>query len=234
VASGERRRGRRPGLALVAIAVVACGAWRGGAAMTDRALADCGARWAAEVAPTPARTEACARRWLQVAYGSNDPAELDFDPRPGHAVELAVTAAELRAMAAHARAAAPADVPPTHWAARAAEYFEVAADHRFKLGQDENLVDFEPLLAKVLAGEPLTPDDLQPVPELTWDAVVRWRLAAAVRARHGAPLGHPDLERFFYEAGAVQGTALLPVRRAAGEPSPLTDVDRANLALIEG
>lgn len=200
--------------------------------MSGRDLQDCGARWAAEVAPAPARTEACARRWLRVAYGSNDPAELDFDPRPGHAAELAVTAAELRAMAGHARAATPPGASPTHWAARAATYFETAADHRFTLGQDENLIDFEPLLEAVLAGRALTRADLEPAPELRWDAVVRWRLAAAVRARHGAPLGHPDLERFFYEPGAVPGARSLPVPRSADAEPELTENDRTNLALL--
>lgn len=200
---------------------------------TESPTSDCGARWAADLLPTAATTEMCSRWWLTVAYGSDDPEELEFDPTPGRAEEVKVTAAELGRMAAHARQALPLNAEPTHWAARAAGYFEAAAQHRFRLGQDENLTSFEPLLAAVIEGRALTPEDLEPMPGLEWDAVVRWRLAAAVRARHGAPLEHPDLERFFYEPGAVSGTELLPLRRRDdGREPDLSDVDRANLALL--
>lgn len=199
----------------------------------NEAKDDCGSSWAESPSPSPERTEACARRWLAIAYGSDDPAELEFDPTPGRAEELSVTADELRAMAAHTRAARHPDADATHWAFRAEEYFQRAADHRFRLGQDMNLVDFSPLLETVLDGRALSADDLSPAPGLSWDAVVRWRLAAAVRARHGAPLDHPDLERFFYTPGAVPGTDLLPVPRSGDDEPDLTETDRANLKLLQ-
>ncbi len=65
-----------------------------------------------------------------------------------------------------------------------------------------------------------------------------WKLGGAVIARHGGPLGHPDLHTFFYgrrirEVSGLQRTALLPRQQRGGfTPDQLTQIDEDNLDLL--
>ncbi|TVQ93604.1 MAG: hypothetical protein EA397_03960 [Deltaproteobacteria bacterium] len=194
----------------------------------------CAARWADDPSPTAARTQGCMQWWLKVAYGTEDPAELDFDPEVGHPEEREVTAAQLDRMRAHVQAICPEGATAPAPCVRARQYFEGAARHRFRIGQSVDLLSFEPQLRKVLAGERLTADDLAPY-GVALDAVVRWRLAAAIRARHGIVPEHPDLQRFLFEPDVVEGADSLPLPRVEpGSESALTEADHHNLAMLVG
>lgn len=192
----------------------------------------CGPYWAEHPSPSQELTEACIAYWLQISYGTDDPEELMYDPEVGRAEELDVTAAQLSKMVAHVDRVSPSDASSPHPTVRARQYFQAAARLRFSIGQGLNLLSFEPQLRKVLAGERLTDEDLAPY-GVELNAITRWRLAAAVRARHGIVPDHPDLQRFLYEPGSVSGVELLPIpREEGGAESSLTEEDRHNLRVL--
>lgn len=192
----------------------------------------CGTAWATNRSPEPALTMRCMNEWLTVAYGGEP--VIDLDPVAGNERERGLTAAELRKMANHIRPLCPSVGGDPRACDRAIEYFERAAAVRFDLFDGTSMTSFEPVLAKVLRGEPIARTDLQTADGYRlFSDVTLWRLRNAVFARHGRSFKHPDLQHFFHGDGAVS-TPLLPVGADASySDDRLTATDKANLRVVQ-
>ena len=196
--------------------------------------AACEATWAKAQKPAAAETERCLRHFLGYAYGAGWDAEaLTLDPGYGHPIEKKYQKADLARMAGHVRAVCPdasnADLP----CARAIEFFEGMAGRKTSLFEDVNLGSFEPLLVKVLAGQPLDPDELfVGHPDLKWSAQTLRTLRNAAYARHGYLFKDADLNAFFYDA-RPEPAAGLPLKRGTSKDVKLSPVDGENVRLLK-
>jgi hypothetical protein len=187
--------------------------------------------WPDAAAPAPRDSRACAVHFLAQGYGPGWTAsDLEVEPLVGGESSWRFTTSQYERMADHV--AATCDGPCDPIATRAIELFDQQATAQLGIVDPWTLESFEPLLAKVLAGNPLTDADLSLDDELPWSPMTLWKLRGAVFARHGATFDHPDLERFFYgdRGPDAMPIDLLPVptprQRSAVE---LDDVDRENL-----
>lgn len=193
----------------------------------DRPL--CEKTWPNAAKPSAATTKRCIAHWSRYAYGTSNPDEeaRSLDPTFGDAIEIRFTAAQFATMAAHTKHQCP-KAECCSLCYRIGHWLETTGTNRFELTDYLALSSFEPLLKKVLAGEALTTKDLKTEHGPPWSPLTLWRLKNAVFARHGRTFGNPDLGRFFY--GGKLGLRI----DASYADARMTDVDRANVALLSG
>ncbi len=207
----------------------------------------CETEWPASETTTQLETELCARYWLKrYVYGNQQYESIGTGPnlnpqwlRNGHyngrEVETILTSTQIRGMLRHLKATMPGEGLQEQVRQRTTEYLEGALRSRFTLSglSGMRLESILPELTKVVQGQRLVPKDL-----VCRTQVTLWKLEAAVFARHGSPLSHPDLHTFFYgkRTGQVEGlrrTRLLPMRQDSGfTPESLTTIDSDNLKLL--
>ena len=193
--------------------------------------AHCEHVWPDATDPLPRRSRACAIAFLAQGYGGGwTRADLETAPVVGGERSWRWTAMQYTRMVEHV--ARSCEGPCDAVATRAIELFERQATAQLGIVDPWTLESFEPLLAQVLAGEPLDEADLALDDDLPWSPLTTWKLRSAVFARHGAVFEHPDLDRFFYgdRGPDAMPVDLLPLPRAPARTDVVLDpVDRENL-----
>lgn len=206
---------------------------RGAPASADAAW--CEQSWGKQVKASTQKTMGCLTHFLTMAYGQAPDAEaMSLDPGYGHAIEVKLTSEMLEKMIHHtAKACDLASAKIASVCNRGNEL--LVGMHRRRLGlfDDPVMASIEPLLAKVLAGEALTPADLFEGQPMRWSPVMLWKLRNAAYARHGYAFKTADLHTFFYKASKQAETKLLPLRPGNTKKVNLTATDRANVRLIK-
>jgi hypothetical protein len=195
---------------------------------------DCERVWPDATTPTPRRSRACASYFLAQGYGPAWTwADLETEPLVGTQRSWRFSAHRYRTMASHV--AASCDGRCDRIASRAIEFFEHQSAAQLGVVDPWTLESFEPLLARILAGDAIDETDLAANEDLPWSPMTLWKLRGAVFARHGATFEHPDLERFFYgdRGSDAMPVDILPLSepRVQGEVV-LESVDRENLAVL--
>jgi hypothetical protein len=207
----------------------------------------CESDWPSAATTTRSEAELCARYWLKrYVYGNQRIESIGTGPNlperwlsSGHyngiMVETLITSTQIRSMLRHLKAALPEAGLQGKIRHRSSEYLQGALRSRFTTSGLSGMRrrSILPELTKVLGEERLRPEDLVCRTQMTL-----WKLGGAVIARHGGPLGHPDLHTFFYgrrirEVSGLQRTALLPRQQRGGfTPDQLTQIDEDNLDLL--
>lgn len=182
------------------------------------------------------RTLDCAKQLLGYGYnGKVDAEAMSLDPVYGHPIELKFSELDLHQMQfllGQACKKAPADKQTL--CERAEEYFGGMLNRKLSTSEGVNLGSFEPALAKVLSGKPLTDKDLfggEP-DRPSWSALTLWKLRNAAYARHGYPFKSPELNAFFYRERPGK-LGLLPLPQLNHAAVKLTAVDGANVRLVK-
>lgn len=206
--------------------------------VTPEGPLDCEKEWPRAESPARARSLACVRHVLSLAYGTSWTADdLDLDPPSGTAAALALSADTLTRMARHVRTLCPDgchDVSAHPEPTRAAEWLERELEARFSVTDHSMMRSIEPLLATILAGEALDPKALTDPNGGSWSVLSVWKLRNAVFARHGRRFDNPDLHRFFYGPDGARAAGL--PARPSNEPwsdARLTPIDKKNVALLK-
>ncbi len=201
----------------------------------------CESTWLDEAKDNPKMTVVCVDHWLIHVYSPGWTAEdLDFDPYP-QAGPDSVSYGDLKRTEAKLARACPWDspdddpgysVPRCKRAREGLGYMLVERlgmqDHRAGIP-----ISFDEPLKAVLAGKPLTQEMLEPGGLGSWSEATLRLMRNAAFARHGRPFRSADLTDFFYGPLSSErfGRALRPDPEYVD--SRLTDVDRANVALVQ-
>lgn len=202
---------------------------------------DCHASWTKDPRPPIKHSRKCAEAWLKATYGPRFTVEdLSLDAPLGTKELVGLNAQQLRTMAGHVKKTCPkctvsecADHDRACYiASRAVELFEGEAHLRVSIYDPVRMQSIGPLLWKVLAGQPLENEELEPSDGLRWTPLTLRKLRNAVFARHGRKFANPDLNALFY--GPHPKDRKLP--KLAINPdyadTLLTEIDKSNVRRI--
>ena len=199
----------------------------------------CERAWPKQEKPRYSINLLCAQYWLfAYNYSLKQAREvgvteaLTLDPVvTGHEVRR-FTRGQLLAMAKHVRRLPKKRRGQDNWIAiRAREYFEGAAESKqslLALGACSGTLDC--LIRQIFDNQRLLREQLQAL-----DAMHLYHLRHAVYARHGRRFKDSNLDRLFYtDVAREQSGGLLPRTRKRGySDAQLTDIDRANIELLQ-